>query len=280
MAYEAQITRDNPSCIVFLVDQSSSMSKGFGAQPGKKKADGVADAINRLLQTLCIKCGRADGIREYLEIGVIGYGQQVQPVLGGSLAGRGLVPIGDIASHPLRVETRTKQVDDGVGGLLKREVKFPVWFEPVASGRTPMRGALELAHQWVSEFLTRRPDCFPPQVINLTDGEANDDPSAAGLALKELRSSDGQVLMWTAHISELNEPPIMFPEQEQGLPNEFAKQLFRMSSVLPPRLVEVARQEEFDVGPQSRGFVFNADLVAMIRFLDFGTMGAVGANPP
>lgn len=279
MAYETQITRDNPSCIVFLVDQSSSMSKTFGAQRDKRKADGVADAINRLLQALCIKCGRADGIRDYLEIGVIGYGQQVQSTLGGQLAGKGLVRIGEVASNPLRVDTRSKLIDDGLGGLLKREVKFPIWFEPIANGKTPMRGALELAGQWIEEFLTRYPNCFPPQVINLTDGAADDNPAEAALTLKQLRSTDGQVLLWNAHISELDNPPILLPENEQGLPNEFAKQLFRMSSILPPRLVEMARQEEFDVGPQSRGFMFNGDFVAMVRFLDLGTQTAVKGSP-
>ncbi|MBI5760746.1 MAG: VWA domain-containing protein [Planctomycetales bacterium] len=279
MAYSAQINRTNPTCIVFLVDQSASMAKSFGAQPDKKKSDGVADAINRLLQTLCIKCGRADGIREYFQIGVIGYGLKVQSAMGGNLGGRGLVSIGEIASSPLRVENRTKLVEDGVGGVIKQNLKFPVWFEPVANGKTPMRQALELAKEWVSGFLTAHPDCYPPLVVNLTDGEANDgDPSAAATALRQLSSSDGNVLLFNAHISERNDPPIMFPEQEQGLPNDFAKQLFRMSSELPPRLVEVARQEEFTVGPASRGFAFNADLVAVIRFLDIGTQQAKGAT--
>jgi hypothetical protein len=44
-----------------------------------------------------------------------------------------------------------------------------------------------------------------------------------------------------------------------------------MSSALPPQLVEAARAGGLAVGPQARGFVFNADLVAVIRFLDVGT---------
>jgi hypothetical protein len=44
-----------------------------------------------------------------------------------------------------------------------------------------------------------------------------------------------------------------------------------MSSELPPKLAEAARTEGFATAPRSRGFVFNADLVAVIRFLDIGT---------
>ena len=32
---------------------------------GRTKAEGVADAINRLLQTLIIKCAKQEGIRDY-----------------------------------------------------------------------------------------------------------------------------------------------------------------------------------------------------------------------
>ncbi len=277
--YNAEISRRNPTCIVILVDQSSSMLKTFGRQPEKKKSEGVADTINRFLQMLCIKCARADGIRDFFEIGVIGYGRTVQSALGGKLATGGLVNIREIADNPIRVETRTQKVDDGTGGVLKRSLKFPVWFEPVADGKTPMRQAVELAGEWVSKFLETYPDCYPPLVMNLTDGvpdPSDQEPSAAAAALRQLKSSDGNVLMFNAHISERPDPPIMFPSQEQNLPSEFAKQLFRMSSVLPPKLIEAARMEEYDVSQSSRGFAFNGDLVAVSQFLDIGTRQSGG----
>jgi hypothetical protein len=43
-------------------------------------------------------------------------------------------------------------------------------------------------------------------------------------------------------------------------------------------LVEAAKAEGFAAGPQSRGFVFNADLVSIVRFLDIGTRVAQGAR--
>ena len=44
-----------------------------------------------------------------------------------------------------------------------------------------------------------------------------------------------------------------------------------MSSQLPDKLQAAARSEGIPATPQSRGFVFNADLVAIIRFMDIGT---------
>ena len=86
-----------------------------------------------------------------------------------------------------------------------------------------------------------------------------------------LSSRDGNVLLFNAHLSDKQNQPIEFPADETRLPDDFAKLLFRISSELPPKLLEGAKGEGFSVTPHSRGFVFNADLLAVIRFLDIGT---------
>lgn len=286
MSYSAEINRENPTCIVFLIDQSKSMSLPFGKEPKKPKAAGVADAVNRLIQTLCITCARADGMHEYFRVGVIGYGRTVRSEFESRFGGQGLASIGEISRNPLRVETRGRLMDDGAGGVLRRELKFPIWFEPVAAGKTPMKQALELARELVTSFLAEHPQCYPPLVMNITDGRADEDPMPAAEELKSLTSSDGRVLLFNAHLSERSDTPIKFPQSDAGLPNDFAKLLFRMSSVLPPKAVEAVRQASAgsdavtDLGPSSRGFVFNADLVEMIQFLDIGTKSSMGAIRP
>jgi hypothetical protein len=142
MPYVSELSRAKPSCFLFLIDQSSSMAESFGAQPEKPKAEGVADGINRLLQNLALKCAKADGVRDFFHVGVIGYGGPVAWALGGQLAGQKLIPISVIANFPLRADQRTRQIDDGAGGLVEQRFKFPVWFEPVAGGRTPMCQAI------------------------------------------------------------------------------------------------------------------------------------------
>ena len=61
------------------------------------------------------------------------------------------------------------------------------------------------------------------------------------------------------------------PDADEGLPDQFAKLLYSMSSVLPEAIREGAQREGFPVSEASRGFAFNADLVELIRFLDIGT---------
>ncbi len=273
MAYQAEISRSNPSCFLFLIDQSASMADPFGTGDSqKKKADGVADAINRLLQNLVIKCAKAEGVRDYYYVGVIGYGKEVGPAFSGPLAGKALAPISEVAEMPARIEERTKKVDDGAGGLIDQKVKFPVWFDPVANGGTPMSQALMRAHGLLKGWLENHPDCFPPIVINISDGEATDgNPSNLAESVKNLASSDGNVLLFNLHLSSTDAAPIQFPAHEEGLPDKHAKLLFNMSSPLPDYMRTIAMQEGFTIEENARGFVFNADIVSVIQFLDIGT---------
>lgn len=273
MAYSAEISRTTPSCLLFLIDQSGSMADPFGTgEAGRKKADGVADAINRLLQNLVIKCAKAEGVRDYYHVGVIGYGDRVGPAFGGALAGQELTPISAVASAPLRVEERSRKIDDGAGGLIEQKVKFPVWFDPLAHGGTPMCEALTRATTIVDGWLAQHPDCFPPIIVNISDGEATDgDPSIPADALRRLSSSDGNVLLLNLHLSSQTAAPTEFPASADQLADDYARALFAMSSPLPDYMRAIAQQEGFAVGDTARGFVFNADIVAVIRFLDIGT---------
>ena len=89
--------------------------------------------------------------------------------------------------------------------------------------------------------------------------------------LRNLTTEDGNVLLFNLHVSSSTEPPLQFPDSEQGLPDDYARLLFRMSSALPPHACEVARRAGARVSDRSRGFVFNADLISVIQFLDVGT---------
>jgi len=272
MPYTAEISRTNPSCFLFLVDQSGSMEDGWAGEPGKQKADGLATIINRLLQNLVLKCAKSEGVRDYYHIGVIGYGNAVGPAFGGALAGKELAPVSAIANLPARIEERTRKTDDGAGGLIEQSIKFPVWFDPIAKGGTPMCAAFGQARKVLTAWLDQHPQGFPPIVINLTDGESTDgDPSAAAASLRDLRTDDGNVLLFNLHLSSQKAAPVQFPADDSTLPDKWAKLLYNLSSPLPDFMQQIASQEGFQVGGSSRGFAFNADMVTVIQFLDIGT---------
>ena len=110
MAYQAEISRSNPTCFLFLVDQSGSMADPFGSSAGRSKADELATILNRLLASLVIRCSKDEGVRDYFEVGVLGYGGgKVAPALAGAVASMPIVPIGRLADEPLRVEDRCRR---------------------------------------------------------------------------------------------------------------------------------------------------------------------------
>lgn len=272
--YTAEISRDNPSCILFLIDQSGSMGDPFAGQPGQSKAARLAIAVNRLLDELVIKCAKdmTEGARNYYDVGVIGYGQGVSPAFSGALAGRPLVKMREVADNPFNVETVTRKVEDGAGGLLNEDVKMPVWFTAKASGGTPMCEALTYAHSVLQPWVVSHPRSYPPMVINITDGDATDgDPTKAAATLRSLSTDDGDLILFNLHISSLSGNTIAYPDSDSGLPDRFAKQLFTMSSLLPERLRSEAQSEGYPVTANSRGFVFGANMVEVIKFLDIGT---------
>lgn len=294
MAYSAEISRNNPSCFLFVIDQSGSMQdvvNPTNVEPmetpqvvdgrtythtasGKTKAQGVSDAINRLLQNLVIKCAKSEGVRDYYHVGVIGYGATVSAAFGGALAGRDLVPISDVANMPARIEERTKKVDDGAGGLIDQTVKFPIWFDPVSNGGTPMCQALTHAHQVLSAWVAQHPDGFPPVVIHITDGESTDgSPLAAMNNVKSLSTTDGNALLFNVNLSNApNVAPISFPDSAVNLSDDYARTLFEGSSALTPFMISVANSDYgMNLTEGARGFVLNGDITLIITALDIGT---------
>lgn len=238
----------------------------------RAKSHVVADAINRLLSNIVIQCSKNEGVRDYFYISVLGYGGQFGPAFTGALAGLAQVPISMVDASPARMEERTKKIDDGAGGILEQKVRFQVWIDAIADGGTPMCQAFDAAYSICSQWISEHPNGYPPIVINLTDGEATDgEPIIGAKRLTSLTSLDGNPLLFNLHLSGVAAAPILFPTSANGLPDNFAAQLFEMSSVLPDAMIAAARSLELSAGAGSRGFVFNADMPALVQFLDIGT---------
>ncbi len=277
MAYQAEISRKNPGCFLFLIDQSESMEDPFGGgEADRRKAEELTTILNKLIHNLCIRCAKSDAIYDYFHAGVMGYSEDsCKPALGGELSGRSLVPISELATKPLRIEERIKKSDDGAGGVMEQTVKFPVWFDPYWKGGTPMCAALQEATRIVETWCQEHPKGFPPIVINITDGEATDgDLVAAARKLTAVSCDDGSVLLLNIHLSSTAGPSIELPTDANKLPDQHAKQLFHASSTLTPFMVARAIELGMPAADNSRGFIFNAQPLHIIHFLDIGTRPA------
>jgi hypothetical protein len=275
MTYEAQINRSNPTVFLFLVDQSGSMGDKMPSK-GISKAQFVADVLNRSISDIITRCTRAGGIRNYFEIGVIGYGGD-GPYNGfkGELGSAILNQISSLEANPLRIEQRNKKMDDGAGGLVEQPINFPIWFEPNASGGTPMCQAITKAAEELATWCDTHPNSYPPTVLHITDGESTDgNPEDFANQLRQIKTDDGPVLLFNLHVSSSDKSDISFPVSEFSLPDVYAQLLFRMSSPLPEHLIKYAQPKGVQVGMEARGFIFNADSVKIAEFFDIGTKEA------
>jgi hypothetical protein len=276
--YEAPISRSRPACIVFLVDRSASMAERFGADGELSLAQGAANALNNILFELCLRSQKEPGRppRHYFDVGVFGYGQSakarseaVEPALAGPLQERTIVPIPEVATHPLAIREMRRSEDLPLS-------KMPVWLDPVAGFGTPMCQAIATAGSSLRDWVSAHPDSFPPIVINISDGEVTDSPYR-GADLREwaqrlttLATSDGNVLLFNVFLSSRQAPISFFPADGAHLPRP-GGDLFAISSPLPPPMQRQAEASGFRVADGARGLVFNADLASLSSFLVIGT---------
>jgi hypothetical protein len=268
---QVSVTKNLPACVLVLIDQSGSMADSCGLD-GRPKSVVLARAVNSALDYLVAECTRGELIKDYLHVGIVGYGSGsggISEPLGQGSAPAGLLKVSELES---RASTESVERDDGTGEIIT--VTRNKWFDPVADGGTPMAEALQLAVQklglWTREF----PTALPPVVLNVTDAEANDVAKAESIAneVRSIATTDGDTLLFSCHISKSPASPIMFPTNEDSLPDQFSKLLFRMSSDLPKRFIELGRTRKLPMEEGSRGFMFNADAVALVKFLMIGTV--------
>jgi hypothetical protein len=263
--YDQQIDRQHPGCIVFLIDQSASMMEPFaGTQESKSTA--LARAVNDLIRNLVLQCQRGEDIRDYYQLGIIGYGQTIGPAFGGALKGQQLVQISKIADYPLRMAT------ESMPGSPELRIDRPVWVDPVSQGRTPMTAAIDLAGAFLVDWANSHQSSHPPIVLNFSDGEATDgDPRPISAQLRQISTAEGKLLLFNVNLSTSVAAPIEYPNSPAGLPGAYAASLFEMSSPLTPVMMTAAQGLGLPIRQGARGFVYNADSTKLSEFLDVGT---------
>ena len=276
MPYSAEISRLNPACFLFLVIQCMSVPSYS------------ADCVNRIMDNLVQRCSRGMDIRDYFHIGLLGFttggflgmgGLKNTYTLPGTTLEHPFLPISQVSEVADIEEKRVKEVH-GKGEVVEVTRRVPAWLPHSNGGLDPMRRMLETMETPLSTWVGQHPDSYPPVVVIICDGYANDgDPYPPAERIKDLRTNDGNVLLFTVHLSDRNKTnPTMFPGKEDGLQSlgenaDDAKMMFRMASVLPDSVRGAAAEMGLAVDELSRGLVLNADAVALAQFLDIGTRG-------
>lgn len=276
--YSQSVSRAEPGCVVLLLDRSDSMKLPW-ASTGASLAVGAALAVNNILLDMCIKATYEVNapVRHYFDVGVFSYGARihgqgegVESAFGGALAGRGLVPLPELADNPMAIREEPS-ID-----VMPIAAKMPVWVDPVHGYRTPMCEAIAVAGAHVFDWAGAHPTSFPPIVINITDGMVSDSPHAGATLdewvkrLTSIETADGPTLFFNVFLSPAESTEVVFPADPAGLPPP-GPDLFALSSELPAPMAANARVDGIDVRPGARGLAFNVGRSTLLKVLQIGT---------
>lgn len=275
---EMQWSSATPGLLIILIDQSGSMMNPYCN--GDSRTEFSAKVINRVINTIIKKNFNKDKPKNRCFISVIGYGYEVKELCSGFLE--------DLYNNPIRVENRTQKVPDGNGGLVDVAVNQPIWVEPIKEDKwTNMRDGFKMAKQLVEDWIADKPECPAPVIINISDGEPyyghlDEDTciretTEVAKQIMNISNNDGHVLIFNAEIGDGGHM-IIAPSSENevasaGRPARF---LYEISSVIPAGYKIAAAKNELSIKEGSKGCIFNADAVELIKLIDFGSSKGQG----
>lgn len=284
--HNAIVTRNTPSAFVYLLDISGSMSENILFEgENMTKNDALNKIVNTTIHETILRCRNYDKYNDYFDIAVLGYqGDIVSNLLEPYTGKEGFSTINEIINSPIDTKTYnyTRTKPDGTNFISQRNITQYIKTEPY--GTTPMRKALEYTHsllqKWVAEHKGRK--CFPPVVINITDGEMSDATERemvnASQKIKRLATENGNVLFFTVHLSSQKElTPIIFPSSHEQLPGiKKIKLMYDMSSDLPKAFHEsiIGAMPEVDLNSleNAKAMCYNTPIDSLTRILEIGSM--------
>ncbi len=278
--YTRRCSREHRCCLIFLLDQSGSMSVPVQGQSSNNI--GMATAtLNDLLKTVVENAGydlQTGKRKDYCDLFIFGYGDEVHSLL--SQTGEP-VSVVDLADHPRGVQEVVRDEQDrATGRVYQVRDQQPYWIQPFAtSQRTEMAWALSYARDAAQRWIAadpRRLQSFPPLVFNITDGEHNGqgDPIAEATELRRFGTEQGQILLFNCHLTSAPSRAMIFPFDVSQVRNlgPGAEQLFQMASPIPDAMIMRARNTfNIEVPAGAHGFIYNADPKDLVNFLNWGT---------
>ena len=279
--YTAQITRNTPTAFIFLVDQSASMKRMtnlYGEQISL--AEAVARIVNKQIYDLILRCIKLDDVRHYYDIAVIGYGHDVYSAWNGTLAERDFVSPEEIKNNPYKKITVREEVRTRKGTQVKEIVKNQ-WLEARCDGNwthvhQAFSKAKQLLDQWMIEHHDK--DCYPPTIINITDGQFNhatrEQIVQQANELKSMFTNDGNVLLWNIHITPNSVEQVLLPTTKGELKGDkYSELLYDMSSLLPERYnADIEKKMNISAGHVRHvAMSVNVDTSRLMQLMDIGT---------
>lgn len=280
--YTRPITHLDRTLFLFAIDCSGSMRETirFNGMT-MSKAEAVALVTNYMIDELVERARRRDGVRNYYDIGVIGYsGEGVRPMLSQSGEEDCTVAVDRLAAQmpPVCRMDFDQRLPDGSRSAASFDLHR--WIEPFSSGLTPMYEALMEVRDTLRRWCLRPENAasFPPVVFNITDGESSDGSCEElcdmAAQIRRTGTVDGDTLLINIHLSTDSERgSIMFPSSEEACGEDrYSHLLYEMASTMPEVFDDAIRSSVGGVSlPPYKGMAYNASVAQLLTVLDIGS---------
>lgn len=268
--YKNSFTKANPGLIIFMIDQSASMSQiGYEGRP---LAETAANMVNKMISELAAMFCMGDWIKDAAHIIIIAYGSANGSMEAELLRSDYIASLFDDDTIP--VQHFKQMIPDGAGGEVLIELEIKQFVTPKASSAPNMTSAFELANSLINDWKeyccedNHRSSHTPaPIVINITKGSNNigDDEELIKVSnqIKNIEFEDGNplivsVLISTHHYFECLSLPVqkVFAENLPGW-----ERIWWSSSNVPEELKDTFRFAGYfiDVSNESKLIFVNPD---------------------
>ncbi len=285
-SYTAQITRNTPTAFIFMVDHSGSMRRTttlLGEE--MTMAEAAARIVNQQINELVYRCVKSNETRHYYDIAVVGYGQEAYSGWNGGLQGRTFVRPDELQNNPFKKIVVREEKHSRRGTEIK-EVKKVQWLEARRDGgETRVDKAFDVVRDLLEEWMVEHhdKDCYPPTVINITDGAFNGATKEHVLQqaneIKSMFTNDGNVILFNIHFAPgKSAAEVICPIDKSELGGDaYGETLFEMSSLLPLRYNDdISRSLGDDRRGRHVAMGVNADATSLIKLMDIGTPTNIG----
>jgi len=258
----------NTACVVFLIEEAPSMQTRI-AEGTHSRLESVATAINSAIRQM-------EGMPA-IDVAIIGYHRNAEglPVIGsrwnGAFAGKLWVSSDELATNPLRVETRTKHMVNPVTrAVTQMTVEFPVWFEPI-QGAERLEYSLVYAFlaQMLTDWIQQTEPAVPPLIFSfLADLQPDDSIANAVIPLGQVSTPMGVPTLCQCHVgSYANVPAIKYPTVAHFLPYGPVQELFYACSPLTDFMFTALRQNQEFPSSGAKALVYNGRMIDVVRIL-------------
>lgn len=280
--YSRVITRCSRSAILFIVDCSLSMRDRVRfANTEMSKMEAASIIINHMIEELVARATRGNYIRDYYDIGVIGYsGDMAESLLAEN--DRVFIDVERVAElmpQPKTVYINQKYAD---GTVERMPFNIHFWVEPTASGVSPMYDAMVMAkdalRSWCSDPRNKR--SIPPIILHIGDGVSSDadDDDLREITddIKALRVAGGNVLLLNVYLASTgdgDESEELYPSEESFVTQDADKRfLYSISSSFPNELMQrVAQLSSSESCGPFKAFASNISPISVLSIMSIGT---------